>query len=120
MSLRLADHHGGLSRRLLNLCAYDIIILGSLIKGFFCALPSFALEKEATSLLHAEYFHTGGSDCVVMGCLLVPVVLLCSALLQAADGSNLGVAAQAVVTVVVDRLLTGVGSLDIGLPGIFT
>ena len=96
----MADHHGGLSRRLLNLCAYDIIILGSLIKGFFCALPSFALEKEATSLLHAEYFHTGGSDCVVMGCLLVPVVLLCSALLQAADGGILGVTGWLLILVV--------------------
>ena len=57
--------------------------------------------------------------------LLIWIILLCSAIHQAADGGELGVAmpnffAQGAVTVVAGRLLTGVGNLGVCLPGIFT
>ena len=59
------------------------------------------------------------------GALLIWIILLCSAIYQAADGGELGVAmpnffAQGAVTVVAGRLLTGVGDLGVCLPGIFT
>ena len=58
---------------------------------FFCALPSFWLQKAIISLSRTEIFHTGRGDLVVAGQLFFLVVLLCFALLQDTDGSNLGV-----------------------------
>ena len=65
-----------------------------------------------------------GGDLVVAGCLLFRIILLCSAILISADGSELGVAVPnfftAAATVVACQLLTGVGNLGVCLPGIFT
>ena len=59
-------------------------------QGFFCALCSLV----ATLVSRAELLRTGGGDLVVEGQLLVLAFLLWSELLQAADGSDLGVAGQ--------------------------
>ena len=104
LSLRSDYLHCSLSRQLLaaaalKLCTFGVVTLGILSWG-------------------SSRRWGGGAA------LLIRFILLCSAIHQAADGSELGVAmpnffTQA-ATVVAGWLLTGIGDLGVCLPGIFT